>query len=53
MSAVQLSGEHYMILELESLIHEWMSYYNHRRKHQHLKYRTPWSIYEPPTPMAA
>ena len=41
------------ILELESHIHEWMSYYNHRRKHQHLKYRTPWSIYEPPTPMAA
>lgn len=41
------------ILELESHIHEWMTYYNHRRKHQHLKYRTPWSIYEPSTSLAA
>jgi putative transposase len=31
--------------ELEEHIDWWMNYYNHRRKHQHLDYATPWSLY--------
>lgn len=27
-------------------VDSWMDYYNHRRKHQHLDYATPWSLYE-------
>jgi putative transposase len=41
------------IPELESHIDDWMNYYNHRRKHQNLKYQTPWSIYEPQNTLAA
>jgi len=26
-----------------------MSYYNHQRKHEHLGYYTPWSLYEAAT----
>jgi putative transposase len=35
--------------ELKSHVEEWMSYYNHQRKHQHLGYQTPWSLYEATT----
>jgi putative transposase len=31
--------------DLERHIGWWMDYYNHRRKHQHLDYATPWSLY--------
>ena len=31
--------------ELTAHINEWMAYDNHRRKHQHLDYETPWSLY--------
>jgi len=31
--------------ELRAQVSEWMSYYNHERKHQHLDYETPWSRY--------
>ena len=34
------------IPELEAHIASWMEYYNSRRKHQHLGYATPWSLYE-------
>lgn len=34
------------ISELRGHIGEWMSYYNHERKHQALDYATPWSVYE-------
>ena len=34
------------IPELEGQIEWWMNYYNHERKHQHLGYATPWSLYE-------
>lgn len=34
------------IPELERHIDDWMDYYNHRRKHQHHDYATPWSLYE-------
>ena len=34
--------------ELKSHVAEWMSYYNHERKHQHLDYQTPWSLYKTP-----
>jgi putative transposase len=33
------------IPELEGHIRWWMDYYNHERKHQHLDYATPWSLY--------
>ena len=39
--------------ELRNHIAEWMSFYNHRRKHQTLDYATPWSIYEPIKQQAA
>jgi len=39
--------------ELEAHIDDWMSYYNHRRKHQTLGYVTPWSLYAPPEKMPA
>ena len=39
--------------ELGMLIETWMSYYNHRRKHQTLDYATPWSLYEPAPGMPA
>ena len=35
--------------ELKAHVAEWMSYYNHQRKHQHLGYQTPWSLYEAAT----
>ncbi len=35
--------------ELKAHVAEWMSYYNHQRKHQHLGYHTPWSLYEAAT----
>ena len=35
------------IPELEGHIRWWMDYYNHQRKHQHLGYATPWSLYRP------
>ena len=41
------------IPELRTHIDEWMRYYNHQRKHQHLKYQTPWSIYGAPQTLAA
>ena len=41
------------IPELKEHIDEWMGYYNHQRKHQHLKYQTPWSIYGSPQSLAA
>ena len=41
------------IPELKEHIDDWMDYYNHRRKHQHLKYQTPWSIYGSPRSLAA
>lgn len=31
--------------EARDLIAEWMSFYNHKRKHQALDYVTPWSLY--------
>jgi putative transposase len=37
------------VRELKSHVAEWMHYYNHHRKHQHLDYQTPWSLYEAPT----
>ena len=33
------------IPELKEHIDEWMGYYNHQRKHQHLNYQTPWTVY--------
>ena len=33
------------IVELEIHIREWMGYYNHRRKHQHLNHQAPWFIF--------
>ncbi len=41
------------IPELRVHVEEWMGYYNRRRKHQHLNYQTPWSLYASPQPMAA
>ena len=34
------------IPEPESHIDNWMGYYKHRRKHQHLDYAKPWDVYE-------
>ena len=34
------------IPELENHIDNWIGYYNHRRKHQHLDYAKPWDLYE-------
>lgn len=34
------------ISQLRTHIHDWMEFYNHRRKHQTLDYATPWSIYQ-------
>ena len=34
--------------ELKEHVSEWMSYHNHKRKHQHLDYQTPWSRYTAP-----
>jgi putative transposase len=39
--------------ELERHTADWMSYYNHERKHQALDYATPWSLYAPASPMPA
>lgn len=41
------------IPELQGHIAWWMNYYNHERKHQHLGYATPWSLYENPTGIPA
>ena len=41
------------IPELKEHIDEWMGYYNHQRKNQHLKYQTPCSIYGSPQSLAA
>ena len=31
--------------ELRDLVDEWMMFYNHKRRHQHLNEQTPWSQY--------
>jgi transposase InsO family protein len=31
--------------DLKAHVTEWMCYYNYQRKHQHLGYQTPWSLY--------
>lgn len=32
--------------DLEALVEDWMDFYNHRRRHQGLSNRTPWSLYQ-------
>lgn len=32
--------------DLEALVEDWMDFYNHRRRHQGLADRTPWSLYQ-------
>lgn len=39
--------------ELKAHVSEWMKYYNHERKHQHLDYETPWSRYQMAPPSQA
>jgi transposase InsO family protein len=39
----------HLTAEFKARVAEWMSYYNHQRKHQHLGYQTPWSLYEATT----
>jgi len=39
--------------ELRTHIDDWMEFYNHRRIHAALDYRTPWSLYEPQKAKAA
>jgi len=39
--------------ELRTHIGHWMEFYNHRRIHEALDYKTPWSIYEPQKAKAA
>lgn len=34
------------IIELHDLVADWMDFYNHRRRHQALANRTPWSLYQ-------
>ncbi len=41
------------VRELRAHIDDWMSFYNHRRKHQTLDYATPWSFYQPASVTAA
>ena len=41
------------VSELRTHIDDWMTFYNHRRKHQALDYATPWSFYQPATAQAA
>jgi len=36
----------HLTAEFKAHVAEWMSYYNHQRKHQHPGYQTPWSLYE-------
>lgn len=35
------------VLDVTALVSDWMEFYNHRRHHQGLDNRTPWSVYEP------
>lgn len=35
------------VAEVTSQIRKWMDFYNHRRKHQALEYKVPWSLYRP------
>jgi len=39
--------------ELRTLVADWMEFYNHRRKHQHLGYSSPWELYSQPQEKAA
>ena len=35
------------VAEVTARIGKWMTFYNHRRKHQTLDYEVPWSLYRP------
>src|SRR5690606_11551572 len=38
------------VAEVTARIDRWMTFYNHRRKHQTLDYEVPWSLYRPNQP---